>query len=171
MFRSQRLNVLGGDAGIAGRIDGGELLIFPDNAMAGHRVYTRVFNVNYVGLPNAGTPSCAPTLLGESVLSAAMQIATVSPSSILKHSPAITVDHSTAPPDAVDIGFGIDVDGNVSEITCPLLSGFYYFLETTQDIRNGPWTTLAGPIKGVGPNSIPIPHGLPAPSYLRVRTE
>ena len=171
VLRSQRLNVLGGDAGVAGRIDGGQLLVYTDNTMAGHRVYTRVFNVNYVGLPNAGVPSGTPTLFGESALSAAMQIATVSPSSILKHSPVITVDHSTAPPEAVDIDLGVDVDGNASEITCSLLSGFYYHLETTQDLRSGLWTTLAGPIKGVGPNSIPIPEGLPAPSYLRVRTE
>lgn len=171
VLRSQRLNVLGGEAGIAGRIDGGQLLVFTDNTMAGHRVYTRVFNVNYVGLPNAGVPSGTPTLFGESALSAPMQIATVSPTSILKHSPVITVDHSTAPPEAVDIDLGVDVDGNATDITCPLLSGFYYFLETTQDLRNGPWTTLAGPIKGVGPHSIPIPDGLPAPSYLRVRTE
>ena len=171
VLRTQRLNVLGGEAGIAGRIEGGELLVFTDARMVGHRVYTRVFNVNYVGLPDAGTPSGTPTLFGQSALSAVMQVATVSPSSILKYSPVIMIDHSTAPPQSVGIDLSVTAAGDASGVSCPLVTGFYYYLETSQDLRAGSWTTLTGPIKGTGPNTIPIPEGLPAPSYLRVRTE
>ncbi|MFO1530615.1 MAG: hypothetical protein U1F77_13000 [Kiritimatiellia bacterium] len=171
VLRTQRLNVRGTNGeGIPGRIVAGETLIFADNSMAGHRVYTRVFNVDYAGLPDQGTPVGEPALYGDCPLSLPMKIATVNPDTILDHVPVVTVDRSTAQPVPVPI-FVNGTEPVPSSVSCTLAGGFRYYLETTRNLVDGPWTEISGPHTGTGPVSLSIPAGLPSPSYLRVRTE
>ena len=171
VLRTQRLNVRGTNGeGVPGRIVAGETLIFADNGMAGHRVYTRVFNVDYAGLPDQGTPSGAPTLYGDCPLSVPMKIAGVNPDTILDHVPYVTVDRSTAQPVPVPIAVN-GTEPAPTSVSCTLAGGFRYYLETTQNLVDGPWTEISGPHTGTGPVSLSIPAGLPSPSSLRVRTE
>jgi hypothetical protein len=156
----------------AGRIFTDQNLLFPGNAMVGHRVYTRVFNVDYGSTPNGGNPATLPTLYGDSLLSNPFVVLVqTDPTTVLAHTPVVQVNQtvpSLTPPGTVTIGTFPDASRRVSFTGG---SGTQYYLETRTSLTSGTWSTAAGPVSGSGPLQLVIPANSPSPSYFRVRAE